>query len=356
MGLRSVLRFGVVLVAVALFAVAAWTRASRPDAGATAAPALRVAAPPPDAIACLGRIQPEDGVVRLAARSLMGQPSIVAEIRVAEGDRVRHGDVLAVLNSRDQLEAAWRAAEARSAVATARLAQVKAGAKPADLQAQRAEIGRLEAEDANAVREYGRFQDLHREHVVSDAELDAHRVRAEAAGQLLAQARERLNSLSEVRDVDVAYAQAELQAAVRAARQARAEFDQAEIRAPFDGRVIAIHARPGAEAGPAGIMEIAKTDRMYAVAEVDVNDLAYVKVGERASVSGSGLDAELTGVVERIGLKITANDERNVDPLKASDARVVETRIRLDQPEKAAALINAQVTVRIARMAPHSRN
>jgi len=348
MGSRSV-RYGLLCLVIAASAVAFWTLASRPEARPTTPAARGGPTQPGDSIACLGRLQPEDGIVRLAARSLMGQPSIVADVLVQEGDAVRRGQLVAVLNSRDQLQAAWQAAEARVAVSNARLAQVKAGAKPADLQAQRAEIGRLEGESANADREYRRFLDLHHEHVVSDAELDAHRVRAESAAQLLAQAKERLNSLSDVRDVDVAYAQAELGEATKAARQARAEFEQAEIRSPIDGRVIAIHARAGAEAGSGGIMEVARTDRMYAVAEVDVNDLPNVRVGQHATITGSGLDGALTGVVERIGRKVTNNDEHSSDPLKASDARVVETRILLDQPAKAAGLINAQVTVRIAR-------
>ena len=158
-----------------------------------------------------------------------------------------------------------------------------------------------------------------------------------------------MNSLAEVRGVDVAYARAEQQAALRTARQARAEFEQSEIRSPLDGTVIAIHAWPGAEVGAAGIMEVGKTGRMYAVAEVDVSDVPSLKVGRRATITGNGLPRPLGGVVEQIGLKITNNDEHNVDPLKPSDARVVGTKIRLDDGAAAAGLINAQVTVRIAR-------
>jgi len=50
----------------------------------TAAPAAS-----PRAVACLGRIEPEDGVRVIGARSLSGQPSLVGEVEVREGDFVR---------------------------------------------------------------------------------------------------------------------------------------------------------------------------------------------------------------------------------------------------------------------------
>src|SRR5438132_3628127 len=125
------LQYGLICLVLAGSAAAFWTLASRPEARPTAPPP--VATQPRDSVACLGRLQPEDGIVRLAARSLMGQPTIVADVLVQEGDPVHRGQVVAVLNSRDQLQAAWQASEAGVAVANARVAQVKAGAKPAHL-------------------------------------------------------------------------------------------------------------------------------------------------------------------------------------------------------------------------------
>jgi len=60
---------------------------------------------------------------------------LVRELRVKEGDRVRAGQPLAILDGNDQLQAALDQCRARLAVARSRLAQVKAGAKNADLEA-----------------------------------------------------------------------------------------------------------------------------------------------------------------------------------------------------------------------------
>ncbi|MEO0947852.1 MAG: HlyD family secretion protein, partial [Cyanobacteria bacterium J06641_5] len=102
----------------------------------------------------------------------------MAELLVEEGDRLEVGQIVAVLDGRERREAALQTAEARVRVAQAQLAQVHAGAKTGELQAQEAEImrlqaqrlgnlatqraaiARLEAEVENARVEYERFEML----------------------------------------------------------------------------------------------------------------------------------------------------------------------------------------------------
>lgn len=339
---RPLVLAGGALLVVSFGALVALTRGGAAPVTAVTSTAAN------DEISCLGRISPEGHVVRVSARAISGQPSLVAELRVQEGATVKRGQVLALLDSRAQLEASWRAADARHRVAERRLAQVKAGVKPADLAAQNAEIARLQAELANAETERGRHVSLHEAGLISTAELDARRLAVDAKTQQLRQAREQLNSLSDVREVDVALAEAEVASAGMAAQVARSEYDQTEVRAPFDGRVVEIHTWPGEEVKPAGILELAKVDAMYVVAEVAERDIARVRPGQTASITGDSFKTPWHGVVERIGSKVAKNDVLNVDPTAMSDARVIETWIRLDAPNEAAGLIHGQVTVRIA--------
>jgi HlyD family secretion protein len=99
---------------------------------------------------------------------------------------------------------------------------------------------------------------------------------------------------------------------------------------------------------PAGILELAEIDRMYVVAEVAERDVGRVRRGQKATITGEALREPLRGAVERLGAKVAKNDVLNVDPTAPSDARVVETWIRLDDSAKAAGLIHDEVTVRIA--------
>lgn len=296
-------------------------------------------------IACLGHIEPEDGVMTLGARSLSGQPSIVAELRVKEGDLVKSGQVLAVLNSKEQLEGVLRQAEARVNVARNRLAQVKVGAKASDVAAQQAEIGRLQAELANAQLEYRRYQQLTQKEVVPASALDPRRLLVETITQTINQAKERITSLTEVRQVDIDLAEAELEAALADVNRASAELKQATIHSPLTGLVIRILAWPGEEVGPGGIMEFAKTDQMYVIAEVAEVDISRVQVGQSATIASSTLPTKIKGTVERIGTKVGKNAILFTDPASFNDTRVVEVKIRLEESKIAAGLIHAQVSV-----------
>jgi len=312
-----------------------------------------IPAPPANAsssnlpISCLGRIAPEDGLIQVGARSISGQPSIIAELKVKEGETVRTGQVLAVLDSKEQLEAVLREAEARVQLARDQLARVKAGPKSSDVAAQQEEIARLELQLRGEETDYHRYEPLLEKKLVSAAVMDQKRLAVETTRQLLKQAKERLNSLIEVRQIDVNVAESELKAALTSAERARAEVKLSVIRARVNGRVLKINAWPGEEVGQKGIMELAKTGQMYVVAEVYETDAARLRVGQRATITGDALTKKIQGTVEQIGSKIARNNTTHLDPIAVSDQRVVEVKVRLEESQMVENLIHAQVTVLI---------
>jgi HlyD family secretion protein len=196
----------------------------------TASATKSVAVPAVIDVGCLGRIEPKDGVMLLGARSLSGQPSLVGKLLVKEGDAIVPGQVVAFLNSKDELDAQWHEAETNVLLAERRLEQVKAGAKLGDLNAQDAEIARLKAELANAKTENGRREALFKNRITSQADVDASRTQLESASQQLRQAQERFHSLAEVRRVDVQVAEAEVLTARAEASRARAAYEASIIR------------------------------------------------------------------------------------------------------------------------------
>ena len=340
----TVIGGGLLLAAIAGAAVL--SRRSQTEPASVEASADRPTGPLA-AITCLGRISPKDSVVKVSGRSLSGQPSIVSELLVKEGDMVEAGQLLAVLNSRDQLQAARDAMDTAVAVAERRLAQTKAGGKGADREVQTLEIAHIELELANAEADLRRWEELKQQRAVTIPDYNAKKLARDVLQQQLRQASERLRSLSEVRGEDVSVAEAELASARARARVAQAEWEQSQVKAPTAGRVVEIHTFPGEEIRPAGVLELANIEAMYVVAEVQEGDVRRLRTGQRATITGDALAEPLEGLVERIGSKVGKNDVINVDPIAMSDTRVVETRIRLTHPEKAAGLINAQVSVRI---------
>ncbi|WP_445637649.1 ABC exporter membrane fusion protein, DevB family [Nostoc sp. DSM 114161] len=102
-------------------------------------------------VTALGRIAPKGEVIKLSAPS-SNQGNRVEKLLVNEGDRVRFGQVVAIMDSRDRLQATLREAQKQVVVARYRLAQVKAGAKQGEIGAREAGVSRLQAELEGNIR------------------------------------------------------------------------------------------------------------------------------------------------------------------------------------------------------------
>lgn len=347
-------------------------------------PAPAPAAPAPT-VTALGRLEPQGTVIQLSAPS-SSSGSRVEQLLVQVGDRVEAGQVVAILDSRDRLQAAYLQAQEEVKVAQAQLAITQAGAKQGEIAAQRAEIARLQAqwqgdieaqsatvarlqaELQNAASEFDRYQALAAAGAISASDLDARRLTlstaqrsVEEAQAVLArvqstspaqlrQAEATLAQIAEVRPVDVAARQAEVDRAIAALQQAKANLDQAYVTSPVAGEVLDIHTRPGEVVSSEGIGEIGQTQQMYAVAQVYQSDISRVEPGQQAAISSDSISGELKGTVERIDSQVQRQTVVNTDPSANIDGRVVEVHIALDpaSSQRAAKFTNLQVTVEIA--------
>ena len=101
--------------------------------------------PPVRKITALGRLEPLGEVVRLGvSQSLDGDR--ISRLLVKEGDRVKAGQVIAILDAGDRLQSVLEETQEKVKVAKANLAQVKAGAKSGEIAAQAATVSKLKAE------------------------------------------------------------------------------------------------------------------------------------------------------------------------------------------------------------------
>jgi HlyD family secretion protein len=98
------------------------------------------------AVTALGRLEPFGEVIKISAPSTQGGKGTLAQLLVKEGDKVIKGQVIAILDNRQRLEAAFAKAQEDVKVSQSNLSKVKAGAKQGEVGAQKAEIARLESQ------------------------------------------------------------------------------------------------------------------------------------------------------------------------------------------------------------------
>ena len=295
-----------------------------------------------------GRIQPRDGIVTIAAPAGAFGFAIVGELHVSEGERVERDQVLAVLQGRDEFAADVAASERRVDVAHAKLIALQSGGKREDIQALRAELHSEAASVAQLANDTRRARQLHSEHVLSAAALEAQQARWSVAARALEAKRARLDGLSSVRPADVAVAAAELYAAQADVAAARARLDNQYVRAPSAGRILRIHAYPGQSIGAQGLLSFGKTDEMFVDAEVLEQDVARTRIGQSVRITGDSLASPVTGTVERIGILVGAREVFELDPTAFADSRIVHVRIRVNDPAAIERFINGRVTVEMS--------
>lgn len=337
------------------------------------------------AVTALGRIEPEGEVTQLSAPSSLSGVRI-EQMLVTEGEEVKQGQVIAQLEGYARTRAALQQARDQVEVSQARLAQVKAGAKNADIEAQaamiaqlnaqlrgevaaqQAIIARLQTQLNNAKTENNRYQQLLRDGAVSVSLAESKRLEVDTLRQQIReskatlsrsintitnQVREgqaRLASLNEVRPVDVELAEAELRSTRSALTKAKAEHELTMVKSPVNGQILKIHTKTGEVIGSEGIVDIGKTSQMYVVAEVYQTDIAKVKPGQRAIITSTAFNRQIEGVVTDIGLQVERQRILSVNPAADTDRRVIQVKIRIDNPEDSqlvARLTNLQVDVSI---------
>jgi HlyD family secretion protein len=403
-------------------------------------------------VTALGRLEPKGEVIKLSAPA-SSQGSRVEKLLVSEGELVKTGQVIAILDNSDKLRAGYEKNKEAVQVSQANLAKVQAGAKTGEIDAQKAEIGRiqaqslgeeraqreflarleaqwfgdksaqkatlarleaqlsgdkkaqaatikrLEAELNNAQIELSRYQQLYFAGAIAQSQYDTKRLSADTltqqlneakailariegtgskqisetkanlqritttgskqiseaqavlarieatSGKQVSSAQGTLSKIAEVRPVDVKVAKAELKEALAAEKEAKANFEQAFVKAPKDSVIFKIHTRPGETVSNDGIVELGQVKQMIVIAEVYQTNISKIKEGQKVRVVSNSLPNELQGKVDWIGWQIQRQNVINADPSDNIDSRVVEVRVRLDEEssQKAAKFSNLQV-------------
>lgn len=210
----------------------------------------------------------------------------VAHFPWREGDRVGAGEILLEID-REAHRAEIRSAEAALAVARARLADLEAGSRPAEIGRALANVRRWEAVSQEAANNLARQERLFEGDFVSRESFDQAREKLAVSEAELDAAREALRLLREAPgETEKAVLAAAVEEAEARLELAGAHFAESVITAPFDCLVAKTHVRRGGIAAPRSpLVEIYNPDSLAVLFSVPEAEASRLMTGLRLAVT-----------------------------------------------------------------------
>ncbi len=260
----------------------------------------------PRQVSALGRIEPLGGISQVSVPSSLSNDR-VREILVKDGEEVRKGQPLAVLESLDTLESSVRKSEASIRVAESKLA------------AQDSVIARYKADLGQASAEARRAEQLFAAGATSANRVEKLQADESSAKAQLAEAIATKGTLV-----------AELRESRAALEKDKAERAKATVLAPFAGTVFKVHAHPGDKVGEEGLLEMGDSSRMGVIAEVYQSDRPLIALGQKATLSADGFKGrQVQGQVVEIAREVSRQTVFSGQAGENLDRRVLEVKIGL---------------------------
>jgi HlyD family secretion protein len=209
----------------------------------------------------------------------------VLEVKVKEGQRVKAGDLLLILDLGDTALAVERDRHGVES-ARARLQDLAVGSRLAEVAAAEAEVADKAAALDLATREMQRQELLLSKEVGTERDSDQARTQRDRAQAALRISEERLALTREgFRSWQTVQARSEVDKARAQLRQSEVVARESEIRAPADAVVIHRMVEPGQllAAGQTGLT-LALTERLYVRTFIPETQLGRVRHGQTAQV------------------------------------------------------------------------
>jgi HlyD family secretion protein len=259
----------------------------------------------------LGACRADDARVRGSGTIEMDEVDVsslvggrVATLAVDEGDPVRAGDTLAVLD-RGEITAALEAQAAEAGRATSQWRDLEQGPRASEIGAARADRAAAIAQAQLAESDFKRIEKLFAGQLASEAELDRGRSARDAANAKAKAATDQLRLVEAgVRRNQVQAAAQAAQAAVAQLAGARSRASELLLTAPISGVVLLRNYESGEVAQPGvPILTLGNPDRLWVRVYIGAPHLTRVRLGARADVRVVGSKRVFTGRVVEVASK-----------------------------------------------------
>lgn len=227
----------------------------------------------------------------------------VEKVLVDEGDKVKAGQVIAVIEQQE-FQAQVDQAKANLAMAQAKLAATVAGNRPQEVAQANAGVLQAKANMENARRNKARDEVLFQKGAISSQQRDASRTAYDIAqAQYMAAAEQYSLSAEGSRREDVQLAQAQVQQARAALKNAEIQLTDTTIKAPVSG-VVGVKSVEEGEVVAFGqqLFSITNLADIWVGANIEETYIGRVKVGQPVDFTIDAYpDIKFTGRVSEVG-------------------------------------------------------
>ncbi|MGJ5176832.1 HlyD family secretion protein [Bradyrhizobium oligotrophicum] len=277
-----------------------------------------------------GRVEPVSGLMKLGAPVV----GLIQEVLVKQGETVFAGQALVRLadaEARAQLASAEAQAAMRKRVRNKETTPSGAGPR------RRAEDGLADAQaavfDARAALDKAVAE--RRAGRGADADIETARTQLTSAQAKADQQADELRKVTTDAPLPIS-AEGQLNVARSELQGARATLDKLTLRAPLDGTVLQVNARPGEIASPQAtqpLVLLGDTSSLRVRAELDQRDFDKIKPGQQAVVRSDAFRGrDIAGKVASVAPLVESSRTAALSQRNMTDVDVVEVLVDLAEP------------------------
>ncbi|MEW6381800.1 MAG: HlyD family efflux transporter periplasmic adaptor subunit [bacterium] len=258
----------------------------------------------------------------------------ISEVRVHEGDRVRKGQILIILDNQ-KIITRIKLAEAMLNEARARLRELETGSRKEDIEMAESNAERTRIISEKARKEYERQKRLYQKEATTLVALEKAEEEMQVAAANFAVSRADLKKLLKgTRDEEIEQARSAVEKANSELSYYQALLEDYTIISPIDGLVAEQYQDAGEIVNPGTpLMKLINPDRLRIRAELEEADIGKVTAGQRVAVSTDAYPGrEYPGKVYKLFPVLKRHSLRTFDPGATYDVKAQDIYARLDDP------------------------
>ncbi len=267
--------------------------------------------------------------------AIRGGGAVLLELRIVEGQRVKHDEIIAVLSNFPVADVEVRQTEAELVKAKQQREAMVSGFRTAEIAMQEI-IVKSEAE-TNKLKAL----EMQRTSMPPDQK----QLELSISQQNLEREQAKLRVQKETLESDLGQIETEISIIKSKLDNARTTREQALVRSPLDGVVVQIYSRQGERVSASGIAKIVDLGQLRILADVDELHVGRVVPGGKVEVTFRGSTTVYKGTIARVAPTVKRMQRVEPDGGSSTDGRVVQVEIELDDPSSMPRVLGRETRV-----------